>query len=287
VNIDQLLESLAENDPNTFRVMTQFERKRRTARNRWYAASGGLAVAAAAIAAVALLPAINFGSATMSSSSAAGSAAEPASLPQATPRPASGEGASSPAYYSGSLPSCAAVPLRQAITTAVRQGGSVIVGYGTATGTSVAGNQATGGAPAYYAVTLRSVRTLAGPKVASGSTAWIPGSISAGTAGTASSPEGGTLWAPDGQLFAIVTPTVAGSPRGPVLRSAPVINGQVIFSSYGCWDVAGLQARPYGGTAQIFGPVRVSSGAERPLALSSEPLYAVPLASVEKIASEK
>jgi len=289
VNLDQLLDSLAEHDPNPYHVMTKVERKRRAARNRLYVASGGLAVVAAAIAAIVLLPSINFGGPTTSSSSAAG-AAEPNSgrvaAPGAVSEPASGTGSS------GSAASCAAVPLRQAITAAVQAGDSVIVGYGTQTGASAPGNPAQGGAPLYYAVTLGSVRTLAGPAVASGSTAWVPGAASAaapsgtGSAGTASTPEGEALWAPDGELFAIVSPAGAGAPRSPVLRSAPVINGNVIFSSYGCWDVTGLPFTPYGGSsARVFGPAHPNGSQNRPLATLGEPLYAVPLAAVEAVAS--
>jgi hypothetical protein len=296
VNIDQLLDSLAEHDPNPFHVMTQVERKRRAARHRLYVASGGLAVVAAAIAVIAALPSINFGGPMTSSSSAAGAAAEPNPGRAAGPATAPVNGASS---FGGSAASCAAMPLRQAIAMAVQHGGSVIVGYGTQTGRSVPGNLAQGGAPAYYAVTLRSVRTLAGPAVAPGSTAWVPGAAagtaasgtgsSGGTAssgGTVSTPESEALWAPDGELFAIVSPSTAGSPRGPVLRSAPVINGNVIFSSYGCWDVTGLPATPYGGSsAQVLGPAHPNGSSVRPAALPGESLSQVPLTAVETVAS--
>jgi hypothetical protein len=291
VNIDQLLDSLADNDPNEYHVMAQVNRKRHAARTRMYAASGGLGLVAAAIAAIVFLPSIHFGSpTTSSSSSAAGSFAGPntgqAAVPGAEPENGAASGSG------GSAASCAAVPLRQDIANALRSGASVIVGYATQTGTSVAGNPATGGAPAYYAVTLRSVQTLAGPEIESGSTAWVPGAASgetsggsASSAGTASASEGEVLWTPDGELFAIVSPHAAGAPRGPVLRSAPVINGDVIFSSYGCWDVAGLPFTPYsGGSAQVLGPTRPNGSNER-LALPGESLDQVPLAAVEKVAS--
>jgi hypothetical protein len=295
VNIDQLLDSLAENDPNEFGVLAQVARKRRAARQRLYAASGGLAVVAAAIAAILILPGIHFGSPTAStSSSTAAGAAGP--VPAGVAPAASGSGSSS--GNSGSAASCAGVPLRQDIANALRSGASVVVGYATQTGTSQAGDPAAGGAPAYYAVTLRSVQTLAGPAIASGSAAWVPGAASGAAAsgagaygatssgGALSAPEGEVLWAPGGELFAIVSPHADGAPRGPVLRSAPIINGKVIFSSYGCWNPAGLPGSTYsGGTAQVLGPVHPNGSQERPLALSGESLYAVPLAAVEKVAT--
>lgn len=298
MNIDQLLDSLAENDPNEFGVLAQVARKRRAARQRLYATSGGLAVVAAAIAAILILPGIHFGSptASTSSSAAAGAVAGPGPVPAGVAPAASGSGSSS--GNSGSAASCAGVPLRQDIANALRSGASVVVGYAMQTGTSQAGDPAAGGAPAYYAVTLRSVQTLAGPPIASGSAAWVPGAASgapasgtgangaASSGGALSTPEGEVLWAPGGELFAILSPHADGAPRGPVLRSAPIINGKVIFSSYGCWNPAGLPGSTYiGGTAQVFGPAHPNGSQDRPLALSGESLYAVPLAAVEKVAT--
>jgi hypothetical protein len=131
-------------------------------------------------------------------------------------------------------------------------------------------------------MTLRAVRTLAGPTISSGSTGWIAGAAK----GSAVTTEGQSLWALDGALFAIVTPAAgAGAPAGPVLRVAPVVNGQVIFGDAGCWGTAGLQGRPYHGgpLAGVQGPAPASSPDMGP---ASQGLYAVPLADVEKIAAE-
>jgi len=83
--------------------------------------------------------------------------------------------------------SCTGAPLAAQLAAAVRGGASLIVAAGTLTGTSVAGkpvagkpatgDQATAGATAFYAMALTSVRTLRGPAIASGSTAWIPGPV--------------------------------------------------------------------------------------------------------------
>ena len=75
----------------------------------------------------------------------------------------------------GFAQSCTTMPLKPQLAAAVRGGASLIVASGTPAGKSVTGNPATAGAPAFYAMTLRSVRTLRGPAVASGETAWSPG----------------------------------------------------------------------------------------------------------------
>jgi hypothetical protein len=171
------------------------------------------------------------------------------------------------------------VPLPSQLAAAVRGGGSVIVATGTLTGKTVAASSSTGGA--YYAMTLRAVRTLAGPAITSGSTGWIAGPAK----GSAVTPEGQSLWARDGSLFAIVTPAAgAGAPVGPVLRVAPVVNGQVVFTADGCWNVAGLPASRYHGgpLAGLQGPAQTNPV----LGPASQGLYAVPLADVEKIAAQ-
>jgi hypothetical protein len=171
---------------------------------------------------------------------------------------------------------------------AIQRGASIIVGYGTASGTTTAG-RATGGA-SYYEVTLRSVQTLAGPKIRSGSTAWVQGPAGTSLAGTNVTPEGQSLWVPGGELFGIVTPAVkGGTPPFTVLRAAPVTGGQVIFSLDECWNTAGLPRHAY------FGPVSpLPSPLPSPLTASASSsgetqgvlprnLYAVPLAEVEKL----
>ncbi len=55
MNIDQLTESLSGNAPEPDHVLASFGRKRRAARNRMFATSGGLAVAIVAVVAGVLL----------------------------------------------------------------------------------------------------------------------------------------------------------------------------------------------------------------------------------------
>jgi hypothetical protein len=182
---------------------------------------------------------------------------------------------------SGAAGSCAAVPLKDAVTAAVRSGASVIVATGTLTGKSVTASPAAG-PPAYYAMTLSSVTTLRGPAIAPGSTAWVPGPAP----GAAASPENSALLAAGGRLFAIVTPKSAspGAP-GPALRLAPVVGGDVVFTPYGCWDVSGLHPSQYQAKTVFRGVPAgpVINAADRP---AESGLYAVPLATVEQVAAQ-
>lgn len=192
MDLDQLTAALAGHDADPETVMTAFRRKRhRRARNR-YLSLGAVAAAVVGLTA-AFLPR--------------------ATTPQPMPAASSGQAVSGTAFAGG----CARIPLRERLAAARSAGASVIVGYGSLTGRTATG---------YDAMTLRSVRTLAGPPVASGSTAWVP----------AGSPR-----APDGRLFAIAWPKpVTHTTIGPTLIVAPVVNGLVIFGVSGCWDTASL-----------------------------------------------
>lgn len=196
--------------------------------------------------------------------------------------PASSSGpAGSSADVSGLSGSCASAPLRSQLAAAVKGGASVIVATGTLTGKWVTGDPATAGASAFYATTLTAVQTLRGPVVASGSTAWIPGAAP----GTGTSPENSALLAPGGRLFAIAWPKAATRDLvGPVLRLAPVVGADVVFSPYGCWDLTGLLPGQY----QASTPLRpVPSGANfgGTHQAAENGLYTVPLATVKQIAA--
>ena len=77
------------------------------------------------------------------------------------------------------------------------------------------------GALGYTAVLLRTVRTLSGPAIAPGTIAWSHESAASTS----------------GKFFAVVWPKRAGT-VGPIIRTAPVVGDNVIFSSYGCRDAA-------------------------------------------------
>jgi hypothetical protein len=331
VNIDQLMDSLSENDPSPASVLARVHTKRRAARQRMYADSGGLAVVVVAILGGFLLRGVNLGGSTASSSSAArqrmyaasgglavvvvailggfllrgvnlgGSTASSSSAagvaagsapsafsgvnPTRAPKPAPAGQSAAATSGAGSGASCAAVSLKTQLAVAVQQGASVIIGYGRASGTSAAARAAQG--TSYYQVTLRSVRTLAGPAIRSGSTAWVQGPPGVTSAGTGVSPEGQSLWAVGGEFFGVVKPAAtSGAPTGPKLRLAPVADGQVIFSLDECWSVAGLPNRPYHGAVSSEPPATsngdIAGFATGTPGTVTRNLYAVPLADAEK-----
>ena len=194
--------------------------------------------------------------------------------------------ASTPSGPSDLAGNCTGAPLKSQLTAAVRGGASLIVAVAATTGKSVTGkpvtgNQAAAGAPALYAATLASVRTLRGPAVAPGSTAWIPGPAR----GTTATPENSALLAPGGRLFAIAWPQAAThGPAGPWLQLAPVVGADVVFTPYGCWDLTGLLPGQY----QESTPLRpVPSGANfgGTHQVAENGLYTVPLATVEQLAA--
>jgi hypothetical protein len=155
------------------------------------------------------------------------------------------------------------------------------VAAGPLTGKSVTGDPATGGAPAFYAMTLTSVRTLRGPAVASGSTAWIPGPAP----GTTATPENSALLAPGGRLFAIAWPKAATRGlAGPALQLAPIVGADVVFTPYGCWNLTGLSPDQYqAGTPLRPVPSGANFGGTRQAAENG--LYKLPLAIVTQIAA--
>lgn len=272
MNIDQLLDAMADSDPDPNAVLDLVHRKRRAARTRAiYAASSGLAV----VVAVALGLVVHGLSPGASSSRSAASSG-------AYPGPGSGQGAASAA--TGLAPgaraatngpagilapqdksaACTQTTLAQLLATAVRSGASVIVGSATlASGT--AAEHATGSTTAYYAVTLHSVRTLAGPAVAQASTVWIAGASSAGGSASAAP----ITVAPAGQLFGIVYPSAHSGLPGPVLQAAAVVRGQVILDSAGCWDATAFPASVPQGIALTFGSSSPGNPASTEISLAA------------------
>lgn len=208
--------------------------------------------------------------------------------PGASPSPSAPNGggstrpaASRPAAASDLPGSCTGAPLKSQLAAAVQGGASLIVAVGSPTGTSVTGNQATAGPPAFYAATLTSVQTLRGPAVASGSTAWIPGPAP----GTTATPENSALLAPSGQLLAIAWPKAATRyPVGPALQLAPVVGADVVFTPYGCWDLTGLVPGQYQESTPLR-PVPGGANFGGTHQAAENGLYTVPLATVRQLAA--
>ena len=179
----------------------------------------------------------------------------------------------------GAAGACTGAPLATQLAAAVHDGASLIVATGSLTGRSVTGAPPVpGGAPAFYAMKLRSVRTLRGPAVASGSTDWIPGPAR----GTPANPQNAALLAPGGRIFAVVWP---GAPVGSTLQLVPIVGTDVVFTPYGCWDLTGLTPDKYQESSPLLTvPGNVNFGGTRLQAESGS--YIVPLSAVQQAASK-
>jgi hypothetical protein len=268
MNIDQLLDAMADSDPSPNAVLAMVGRKRRAARaRRIYAATSAAAVVAVVVLGL-FLHGMSPGSQSQSASAPAGAFSGPAAVPAANGLSSgAGSQAGSAGEFSGDLSTgaCSQAALGQILSRAVRSGASVIVGTATLASNPV-GHTAGSGSATYYPVTLTSVRTLAGPSVAAGAVVWIPGaSLSASRADTGRPPP-----APDSQVFGIVDSPAHSALPGPVLQAAPVDGGEVIVSSGGCWNTIAFPAPLPQGLAITPGP--------RPA--SPE----IPLAAAEKLA---
>ena len=276
MNIDQLMESLSENAPNTGDVLASFGRKRRLARNRMYAASGGLAVAVMAVGVGVLLHSAGASTASTAESGPVAGVAVPAATPAARggqfgqDTPPTGQRAKCHGQRRELRRRAAEADLAQA----VRKGASVIVGYGTPTSGSAAVPGAGSNAPAYYSLTLRSVRTLAGPTVTSGSIAWIASASPGSSAGATTA----RAFPASGELFGVVSPSAGSGVPGPVLQAAPVASGQVLLRGAGCWDTAASGSTPLA-IPNTFGP---TAGAPA----GADVITKVPLATAEKLATQ-
>jgi hypothetical protein len=275
VNIDQLMKSLSENAPEPHHVLATVGRKRRAARNRMHAASSGLAVAVVAVVAGVLLRGLGAGGRSMAESS--GTAVPATAL---SGRLASGT-ASSASAASGTA-ACGTAQLQAELAQAVHNGGSVIVGYGTLITGAAAVRREGSDAPAYYSLTLWSVRTLAGPTVTSGSTAWMAGASPTAGASASANPSATPATAQPraypavGELFGVVSPSAGSRAPGPVLRAAQVANGQVVLRGANCWGIT----VPASGSRQGLATTPRLSG---PVQFGADVVTKVPLVTAERL----
>jgi hypothetical protein len=246
------------------------------ARHRILAATGGAAAVAVVAAVIVVAFAVPHGAGSGASPGSSSASAASAGGPRATAGGSSGAGGGS-----SLADGCTGALLKAQLAGAVRGGASVIVAVGRLTGKSAAGDPASAGAPAFYGMTLKSVRTLRGPAVASGSTAWIPGPAP----GTPANPVNSALLTPGGSLFAIVWPKAATHYLvGPTLQLAPVAGADVVFTPYVCWNLTGLQPDLFhASTPLLTVPGGANFGGEHQAAENG--LYTLPLATVERIAA--
>ncbi len=278
MNTDQLLDAMAGSDPSPGNVLYLVRRKRRAARNRTIcAAASGLAVVVAIVFG-ALEHATSPGPQASSAAAPGGAFSGPVSrIPALTPAasglPSEGANGISGEFGAARTPeACTQAVLAQLLARAVRSGASVIVGSAILTSDPTAGHPTGGVGATYYPVTLRSVRTLAGPTVASGAVAWITAAAAGASTGPGMAPE---AVAPARELFGIVYPPAHSGLPAPVLSAAAVVRGQVILSPGGCWDTVAFPASTPHGIVATFG----HSSPGRPA--STE----IPLAAAEKIAT--
>lgn len=202
VDLEELTAALSEHTPDPESVLDRFHDKRRRRAKRRTAAAG-IAAGAAAIAALAIFVPRMAASPSSQVVATAGSATAGSATALSGGQAAAGA-------------SCTPVPLRTALASARTDGASVIVADGTLTGHTRDG---------LNALVLRDVRTLHGPRIASGVTGWVRPGVLPGGQGI--------------RLFAIVWPPASLAP-GRLLSAAPVAGGRVMFSASGCWRSADL-----------------------------------------------
>lgn len=131
------------------------------------------------------------------------------------------------------------VSLRWRLRTASRRGQSVVEAIGL-----LASHPRTVGGIPFWQMRLSRVHTLSGRRLPARFTGWIQ--ATAYPAPEASDAPG--LWARDGHLIAIVTPTqVARSRLGPILSTAPVVGTNLILSAASCWADPSLCATRFSG----------------------------------------
>jgi hypothetical protein len=226
MDTDELISALSDdgNVPSPDAVMGRFRgEQRRRARVR-STIGGGFAAAAVVVAVVTVLPRASGPASSASGNSAVGSAAGTAvgtaagrSAAAPAPRHEASSGSAGLGTTLAPALTCGPLTLPERLAAAAQAGASVVLADGTFTGRAANG---------YEAVSLRDVRTLSGPPVASGTGTWVP-------AATAR-----TMLPGSGQVFAIVWPaTATRDPRapGPVLTAAPVRGGEVLLRAGNCW----------------------------------------------------
>ena len=221
MDLEQLTAALGdpEHAPEPDMVLASFGAKRRKRRARRVRVSAGCAAIAAVIAVLAVvLPRLQGSPGAESGPSSAGAVA-PGQHDGARAGAASGaaplnRGTSSAGPNVPLAGVCGTVPLPQRLAAAATSDGSVVIADATVTGRAADGRTT---------VVLRDVRTLHGPRIASGGTAYaVPGL---------------NVSSLRGQVFAILLPTAPGG-HGESVLAAPVSGGTVEFATAGCWGTA-------------------------------------------------
>ncbi len=187
------------------------------------------------------------------SSAASSGGARPDGDPNAAGREVSAatRSAAPPLPGSGSAGAaiCANETLADSMARAVQAGSSVVLATGGFTGTTAVGDGEIGVPFSEVALTVE--ENLAGPDQPPTLSGWVSGDLGA-DGQTAVTGETSSLWARGGRMIAVVDGSGASGLPGPVLRVAPVIGDDVIFSWVGCWSTNGVESRDYAGSVDIF-----------------------------------
>ncbi|MFD4977229.1 hypothetical protein [Streptomyces sp. NPDC058424] len=243
MDVDDLTAALAAHTPDPEAVLAALQTKRRKRARRRVLAAGCAAVVAA-------------GAITLWSA-----------------------GSGTPTAPFVSAEGCAVMPLQEDFAVAREEGFSVVLAKGVLTGRS-----ASDAGPVYAEMRLTKVRTLSGPEIRSGSTVWLRSDASSSGPGTGAS--SGSLWARDGSLLGVIAPQSDdgvpaddGGPEGSYMRVAPVVDGQVVLSTAGCWLEGGRPFRPYSG------PLAEIPGSDSYRRAAEVGFQTVPLSEVERLTS--
>ncbi len=245
MDMDDLTAALAAHTPDPEAVLAALQTKRRKRARRRVLAAGCAAIVAASVI---TLWSADFGTPTA---------------------PTAVEGAKA----------CAEFPLQKKFTTAREEGFSVVLAKGVLTGRS-----ASDAGPVYAEMRLTDVRTLSGPEIRSGSTVWLRSDAGRDGGPVPGAPTG-SLWARDGSLLGVIAPQSDdgvpaddGGPEGSYMRVAPVVDGQVVLSTAGCW----LEDRP---THAFPGPLAEIPRSDSYRRAAESGFQTVPLSEVERLAS--
>ncbi|WP_212823705.1 hypothetical protein [Polymorphospora rubra] len=188
---------------------------------------------------------------------------------------ANGPGSTAPGPV-GAAQGCADIPLADRLPALLTDGASVIVGRGVRTGRT--GRDGV----IHHEMSLREVRTLAGPEVPDGATVWVETPELPPMPDPIARINPGPLWGPDGALFGIVLPqSLTGGTLGATILQAPLVDGQVILgTSGGCWSTRDLAGEPF------HGPLTEIPGSNTYARASAAGFTAVPLAELQRLATD-
>jgi hypothetical protein len=184
---------------------------------------------------------------------------------------AAGCSSSGPAYPNASsrlgVGCLAASTIAGQFTQALGRGSSVITAHGVLTGKVDTQNSY------YYGMSLDNVHTIGGAPLPSSLQGWILTDYGANT---------GSLWAPDGSVLAIARLDADSGTDKPVydLTLAPLVNGQVVFSSAGCWPST------VPGATAFHGPLQEIPGSGSYAQAGKLGFHAVPLTAVEQMLNQ-